>query len=503
MEYAPVDYGPRFGLGKLARGTYRVVDANSTAAGTTASKLYGTFSVSESFKPLAYTIKGTVHDDPYPLKRASMPVAKAKLYLRTPYVAIGVDTLAADRIIADRNLDSATTDANGAYAFNNVAKGSYRIICSHADYRPVTVQATISKDTAINFTVVPISSGATLTGLVTRIGPEATRTTPVAGCTVTVRKNDLTLITDAIIAVPLLSAVTDINGRYTIANIPIGATNEVWYATATSKGSTLSTRVMLANMRTDTVNFALSALYENCDSVLVSGAVFKIAASKFVYSEKEGIKIRYSITNTTRTDMTFGPFSAGCEYDLTVSAVASALGTAIYKASDNNLCLNTMVERRISVPAGTTVTYDFPVLYLSDLKWTYTDRMITPTSVTLNIAAQLRGSTYDNTKADVPVTVNFDKVATIAPAVAPAGSGASFDARNRRLSLSIDREQDIAVSCYTLGGALIGKTAQTQRFAPGMHTLTLRNIPASNSVYIVKVQGKTFAQRFTSVGVGK
>lgn len=497
MNYDPVDYGPRYMLGQLRVGNYRVIDGNPSTD-TATQRVYGEFQILEAFIPSTCTINGRVHDDPLPLERMNMPVVGAKIYLRNSGPIPFATGLNVERLITDTIVDSTVTDNSGNYVFKNVTPGPYVLACSHADYRGVTVAASVRIDTAINFTLVSVSASATVTGLVTLTGGSVdSRRAPMEGCTVTVSRPPVPgLMTPEF----QLRAITDNNGRYTVAGIPIYANGAKWNIRASRGVLSEVKQLPLYNMRTDTANFPFVGLYENSDSAVAGYTVLKIATNKAVYAENEAIKIRYSITNNSRSTMTFGPFSKGCEYDLVVS-YKGILGSAVYRASDQPLCLDTLVN--IVVDPGETVVHDFPALYLSDLKWISSDLPIAPQFIAVNVGARLQGKKFDTTLVDVPVSI---ELYTTAVQAAQRGSGsptAAFNPRTGKLSLNLDKEQNVSVACYTLGGAIVGKTATTQHFPAGMHTLSVRNVPISSNMYIVNVQGKNFTRRFTSVGVGR
>ncbi len=499
MEYNPVDYGPRFMLGALKAGTYSVVQ-DGGATGTLVT--FGEFSVVESVGPIpaGYTIKGTVRDDPYPMDRMSRTVAGAKLTLY-PAAIRTTDTLQSTVAVPVYPCDSAFTDENGNYSFINVAGGPYRIICTHADYRTFALSAQISVDTVINFILLPKDgyAFAAITGQVTHARPMDSRPLPFEECTVTVSRYDpaITLVSGADNG--RYGVITDINGRYTVREIPISANGEVWYVHAFKGDYSAFKRVALYNGRTDTADFFFNAPYENSASVNVDGVVFTTASDKFTYQESEPVRIRYSITNTTTSTKTFGPFG-GCQYDLIVTG---ATDNEIYRASSRSACPAVVSE--IVVDPGETVVYDFPAWYLSTI-WQIlsTETLVAPRSVTFRMAARLQGAKYDNTLVGVPVTIEFEPRVGIAGAArTDKHSGASFNAQKQLLTLNLDKSQSVAVAVYTLDGAVMPAHSMVKNLSAGMHTLPLMNVPLSRGCYIIGVKGANFEKRFSAVRAGR
>ncbi|MBN1760864.1 MAG: hypothetical protein JW863_21230 [Chitinispirillaceae bacterium] len=501
--YDPVDYGPRFLLGPLGAGTYQVIDAaEDTGDGAVASRVYGEFIIPDEtiVDPVACTIKGTVVDDPYPLERMSMPIPDAVVYLIPADMTLDTAAGSIDRIIASGARDSAVTDRSGLYSFSKVPFGSYLLACRHPDYRTVSVMAVVRRDTTINFVLIPIKASASITGTVSLISTDVARPEPVAGCTVFVSRD--AIVDTRIIAGPMLRAITDKEGKYTITDIPVTANGEVWMVRAVSGEFSETKKTILSNGTTASIDFSFSEAYANSASVVFKGATFTVASEKYVYQEDEPLKIRYSITNPTRTDMTFGPFSRGCEYDLIVS---NGNDKVVYRASAQPVCLD--VESAITVEAGQTVSHDFPALYISDLMAAILeDRMVAPRSISIRVSARLQGMEYDSTITTVPVTFEFSypvATTTAAPKV-PKGSTVAYNAARNLLSFTIDKPQNVAVKVYSLDGAMVPLTVHRQ-FPAGMHQLSLQNVLRNGArgrgVYVIGVKGNGFEKRFSTVNL--
>ncbi len=496
--YAPVDYGPVFKLGVLKVGTYEVIK-EITSNNNPIS--YGKFSVLESSIP-AYTIKGTVKDDPYPMKRMNMPIPKAVIYLYQRAITFIEGETSGIRAV----IDSTISDDNGNYLFMGVSRGSYVMACKHPDYRSVSINAVISKDTVINFTLVPNDAYAAVTGTVMLIGSDISRPIPVEGCTVVVKKDGNTIDPSLpdVADDKELRAVTDPKGKYTIDKIPITANGEIWQVRAFIKEYSQTKKVALYNMRTDTVNFTFSTPYENSASVNIDGVIFTTAADKFVYQEKEPVLIRYSITNTTNVTKIFGPFSKGCEYDLIVSTPSAE--REVYTASAGVICIDQLSE--IVVNPGETVFHDFPAWYISNIKQIASaGDFAASRSVKLMFSARLRGAKYDNTLVGVWVTIELEPpVGTVYNAENFSNGikdAITYSDRQKKLDLKLEKAQTVSISIYSLDGSSVPYNSISKSFPAGIHSLSLKDVLQTRGLYIIRVKGEGFEKRFNALHVGR
>jgi hypothetical protein len=501
--YAPVDYGPRFFLGPLSPGMYQVVQDVGDL--DIVSTVYGRFVIPDpdSISPALIVVKGTVVDDPSPLKRASMPVPRASIYLLQDLTGGSVGA-SIDRLIATGLRDSTMTDEKGHYSFIGMGVGAYIIACRHPDFRPASAEVTVRGDTTVNFTLVPASASASVGGVVSEFLAGDAKTIPMEGCTLLVTKDPVIMTATSaarIVAESVYRAVTDKNGAYLISDIPISSNGEQWGVLAYGNGYREVKTVHLYNSAQQTVDFTLSKAYSNNASVTFGEATFTTASDKYIYRENDPVRIRYTITNPSRSDMKFGPFSGRCEYDLIITA---GTDRRIYQASAQPVaCLDTIAT--IVVEAGQTVTHDFPAWYSSDLlKTVLGETMVAPRSIKLNCVARLRGKDYDSTLASVPVTIEFAyPLGTVTGQKNINATPVSFNAAANMLSFNFDKPQRVSVNVYTLEGAMIPLRDGQRQFSAGMHTLSLQNMLQNRrqrtGVYIIGVRGNGFEERFSAI----
>lgn len=491
--YDPIEYGPQYNLGVLKFGTYKVVNGDST------SLQYGSFSVIEQPSTEPFTIKGTAYDDPYPLKRMSQPIPKAKIVITAKVLPLGDDGATL------KGKDSTYTNENGEYSFTGLSKGVYEMVCSHPDYRSVSCRISLNSDTIQNFVLLPKDAYASLTGTVTIISSlkDELAPIPVEGCTIAVSRTEPNSA-DFRADTNILKTLTDKNGRYLLEKIPITANGEIWFVKAYFKNYSSIAKVKLYNMRTDTVNFTFQEEYENKDSIIVDGIIFKTAANKFLYTLKEPVKIRYSITNTTKDTVKFGPFSAGCEYDLIVKRIEEdnardADSPIIYKASENMICLAMVTY--ITIAPGQTIVKDFPDWYLNE-KLPNSNILPERRYIKLRFFAKLNGEKYDYTAVGVNVKIDLTPV-SVDQRKHSISIKDNIKVDKRGISLELTKAQTISITYYDLKGKAIPQLSFVKNIPAGITLIPFEQKNISKGLYIVKIKGRDFEKRINPVILGK
>jgi hypothetical protein len=496
--YNPVDYGPAFGLGALKVGSYAVVDAIDE------KKTYGNFTVVEGPAPVTgKTLKGKIYDDPYPTKRMARPIPSVKVFIEAgpmPLTSAAAEPASQSAALILR--DSAFTDSLGAFVFTKLSQGNFNLTCTHKEFRTITKSFFLRSDTSISLTMVSVSAFAAVQGTVTMVSPENGRVAPLEGCTVTVSKGQYlpTVGTEAW-KTQILWVITDVNGKYAIDSIPITANGETWYVNAFRGAQYRDNQpVTLSNMSVMTVDFKFMLPYQNSDSVVVHGAVFRTATDKYVYRKDEPVKVRYSITNTTRTDFVYGPFNMGCEYDLAVMViptVTAAPQKEIYRQSDQlTVCLAAIDS--IVVSAGKTVVKDFPDYYLPAL----TSFAPTGNKIILMVTARLRGAKYDTTAVGVPIEVRLDPTAVAGGTETMAGFTAPCDVRGGKIALQLPRAQNVSVALFRLDGKMLPGAAYSRMLQAGSHLLPFAQGKMPKGMFVVGVKGSDFQKKFNVMNVG-
>jgi hypothetical protein len=490
--YNPVDYGPLFILGVLKLGAYQV------SIDTT---IYGTFSVVEGPIPVVgKTLKGRVYDDPYPLKIASNPIPNAKIHLVSGPIPIGntQETAAAEASSLFIS-DSTVTNNAGEFSFAKLQQGLYDLTCMHKDFRTITLRLRILSDTSVYLTMVPNSAHASVKGLVTVVGSDGGMT-PLEGCNIVVYKGIVLSIVGAEASSDILiSTMTDKDGKYAIDSIPIGANGEIEYVHA-FKGDRYVDyqKVALYNMKTETVDFKFAEPYQNSDSVVVRGIVFKTATNKYSYRKDEPVKIRYSVANTTDQQVAFGAFDGGCEYDLSITMIPAITiaEKVLYRQSAQALiCYDTLSY--IIVNPHQAVVKNFPDYYLPDL----TSFAPTNNKIMLMVSAQLRGQKYDSTKAGVPIEIRLEPTAVAENKGASGRLPSSCKMQDHALALSLLRAQNVSVNVYGLDGRMHPNASFTRNLLAGTHTLSLTGLMQIKGMCIVGVKGADFEKVFSVVNV--
>jgi hypothetical protein len=158
-----------------------------------------------------HTVSGMVVDDPYPMKRMSLPIPGA-----TVYCAVQDERPLAGSDGFPKVYDSTTTDANGSFVFPSVPYSTFRLKCRAKGFREV--RRTIEKvngDTSTAFTMIADNVYAAITGHVYR----GNTMDPFPGCTVSVMVfPDLGPMSPMVIR-----TVSDNEGSFTLDSIPVAA----------------------------------------------------------------------------------------------------------------------------------------------------------------------------------------------------------------------------------------------------------------------------------------
>jgi hypothetical protein len=219
-------------------------------------------------------LSGIVNDDPYPMKRMSLPIENAKVEL---WRSSAVYDVQSSPVIGPvpywQRIDSVYTDGQGKFTFKPINAGSYQLRCSHSGYadNQVTVNNTL-RDTSVTISLVAASAKAQITGTISEACHDPMGMpciiTPIPQCTVTVTKGS-GLLEPALIA--FFTTVTNNNGQYTFDSIPVSKNGERITISATKKGyATKSVDTLIRNTATTTVNIVLTGKEETSkDSVSI------------------------------------------------------------------------------------------------------------------------------------------------------------------------------------------------------------------------------------------
>ncbi len=479
------EYGPEYSFPDLRLGTYKVVHDGETIE---------TFSVTRK----KYRIKGKVTDDPYPMKRASLPVKGAKIYATNAPIYILRDTHDQNVFAPSAVIDSAITDENGIYSLS-VPPGYYRVSVSADGYDSKNRTLSVNSDTVVNFVLLPKGASTSFTGTISTVTCPGSSpaspciVVPVPNCTVSVRKADCwsyypkgivvdTLNTNQIVPFPCpeYTAVTDENGEYLIKGIPVGTNGEDVTVTASCEGyKTASKESELWNANTTTIDFQLIPMFGNRDSVTVDGVVFTLATDRALYEKGDSLFSRYSITNNSMGVVEYGPFNGNCQYDLAITQKNDTL----FHLSGNQICFRNIVY--VTIPPGSTVTKEFPAWPVpSDVEGA------------IEISARLNHSNYDKSEIGVSAFVQESTpVSRTESSIHIRSTTVSFDRRQSALHLIMEDEQTVRVRLFSLNGSLIGEPLGNKRLNAGNHAIPLDRYIASPGAVIVEVVGENFRKR--------
>lgn len=233
------------------------------------------------FPTVQVSIKGTIMDDPFPMKRMSLPIEGVKVRLSTPPVYTIMDQSESPNPITGYLFDSAVTNAQGSFKFESVPAGNYQLTLDHHDFISKQISFITSRDTSFSIALLAKGAKASVAGTVNTPCPiyvNCLVQPPVEGCTVTVSKTVTPIPiaqTQAVIALPteivIAKVTTNAAGKYRFDSIPITTNGERIYIT-TSKtgfiGQTIDT--VIFNATTTNINFSLDTTKQDLrDSITV------------------------------------------------------------------------------------------------------------------------------------------------------------------------------------------------------------------------------------------
>jgi hypothetical protein len=420
----------------------------------------------------------------YPLDVVNQPTVSVPFYLETV-------------------IDSTVADSLGRFAFKDLAMGTYHVYCTHPDFNPKDVHVAFAKDTSITVIMLAKTAAATVTGTVTVVSTTDGITIvrqPLPGCTVEVSRPMIyyyAVDQAAPAAVPgslpsvSLRAVTDKNGAYTIAKIPLAYTNESWQVRTVNSGYTDGYEsVSLANMRTDTVDFDLQKAYDNSVSDTVDGIIYTVATNKKVYTSGESVWSRYTVFNGTQSAVSFGPFSKNCEYEMTVTSGK----TTIFALSDSTECLESLAPVYVKIKSLGKATKSFPAWYPPKNAASQSPLSATP----YTIAARFRSDTYNATEVAVTIAVMKSTTPTL-PETAVQRTTMVLRRSGNNVFLNLPFAQTVSMIVYRLDGSIEPAAGVSTSFTSGMHVLPVETRRLSAGIYLVKVTAGEFSTAFRVV----
>ena len=479
-------YGPTYSFGVLNIGTYTVVDS------TTGNDTLLSFTISEKTSPISIT--GTVTKWNSRILNSGPMISGAKVYLRSSNNLAGpaspTATIVAP-ILYYPIIDSTVTNVGGAYSFTGHASGLYMVSVSADNYQAYsTPPMSLTKDTLLNTVLLPVNATGAVSGTIASYSschyvnniPLCTGLLiPLAGCTVSVTFPPLILLplakTSAAILPVNYTTITDNNGHYSIASIPVEYANQPITVTASKPGfNQKSASVSLITMPSDTQNFNLEASYTNSNTILKNGTSYTIATDKALYKATDSVFVRYTVVNTSTKPDTF-ILNYGCQYDM--NAVKPPRDT-VYQYLKYRACPMIVATLFILQP-NQTLTMDFPG-WQSDSAYD-----------SLRISALMAGMPQTAASIDVrfeqPITgINFN---TGAGAAVFKGATMAFDRLSNMLTLSVGSAQSVQLDLFGLDGRKIHSFFNKNQCGPGTYRFSINKAFAAHSCIIAKLKTST------------
>lgn len=492
--YDPVEYGPEFNLGTLPAGTYDVYDKNlGIVLLDPDDPVYikvGSFSVASGSEVpiIAYSIQGRVIDNASSLKGINQPIQGVKVYLRKPDL-----TKSDQSVLYGVIVDSTHTDIDGKFLFTRKAPDYYSIECLHQDYNSLKFSFYLESDTSFEIRMAERKTTVSISGHVRELFNGEMQ--PLEGCTIAVRKPEIILDekglkkTNAVI-VPIefisYSTVSGPDGSYEIKGISVSSDNETLNVSAIKKGYATEFKTVKFSTGSDQiVDFILQRRYTNYTRDTVDGVIVTLSTEKEEYIAGEGVSIRYTLTNTTSSDVVFEGFSMNCEYDMEIGAKDAV--SPFYKLSDHISCIRMISE--IVVPAKDSLVKEFP-------KYVIAEELVNSEDYeTWYVSAGLNSSEYRKTWKSLEFRIRKNAVPIEPVSSVKKDRGVECNLISRKISLNLPEGEFIRVTAYTLDGRRIPQMTFQKRFGAGLHLVPL-DLSGVRGMCLLTVSGARFSRTF-------
>lgn len=492
--YDPVEYGPEFNLGTLPAGTYDVYDKNlGIVLLDPDDPVYikvGSFSVASGSEVpiIPYSIQGRVIDNASSLKGINQPIQGVKVYLRKPDL-----TKSDQSVLYGVIVDSTHTDIDGKFLFTRKAPDYYSIECLHQDYNSLKFSFYLESDTSFEIRMAERKTTVSISGHVRELFNGEMQ--PLEGCTIAVRKPEIILDekglkkTNAVI-VPIefisYSTVSGPDGSYEIKGISVSSDNETLNVSAIKKGYATEFKTVKFSTGSDQiVDFILQRRYTNYTRDTVDGVIVTLSTEKEEYIAGEGVSIRYTLTNTTSSDVVFEGFSMNCEYDMEIGAKDAV--SPFYKLSDHISCIRMISE--IVVPAKDSLVKEFP-------KYVIAEELVNSEDYeTWYVSAGLNSSEYRKTWKSLEFRIRKNAVPIEPVSSVKKGRGVECNLISRKISLNLPEGEFIRVTAYTLDGRRIPQMTFQKRFGAGLHLVPL-DLSGVRGMCLLTVSGARFSRTF-------
>ncbi len=203
-------------------------------------------------------------------------------------------------------VNSALTDANGAYSINNLAPGNYTVIANATDFSIAIVGAPVSSNTTTMVNFALKADHGKIFGIVT--GP----TGPVPGATIQVRNSFVIVAT----------TITDATGKYGFPNLAPGtyvvtasAPNYQRQVKAATISTVTSNQVTIVNFTLMTDSGGITGTVTDGMSAIPDATVAVFQGTTFIDSSLTDINGAYTILNLATEDYTVLALAQGFQAD--------------------------------------------------------------------------------------------------------------------------------------------------------------------------------------------
>jgi hypothetical protein len=239
-------------------------------------------------------------------------------------------------------------------------------------------------------------------------------------------------------------------------------------------------------------NISCESSNSNTGSVTWKNATFTISTDKYIYYLTDSLLVSYSIINKSNSNITFGPFSGNCEYDLVISVKG---GPEIYReSSDNSLCLRNQVY--VTVPSLGTITKSYPKFgYPSGIE-TFVALL---DSIELTLSNQLRGAQYDSSRASVDIKIKRYPPSYIAtPHLQKDNLSIQVINFNKLVIFSQSKEKT-NIYVFAPNGKILSESCFSKILDIGNNIIYINKYIKNKGIYLLQVKTKSFEKTFKIV----
>lgn len=249
-------------------------------------------------------------------------------------------------------------------------------------------------------------------------------------------------------------------------------------------GSIIETGLLTAAQvkRAVALDAASLTIFSNSHVDTIDGVIFSNATDKSTYTQKDTIRIRYSIKNRSMGTVVYD-FNTPCLLDV---LIANSNGRIIFSSLAAEVCSRLASSQIMLAPAAEKIMETS----VAPLKLKKSD--------TVTVKVQMTG--YPLSAIPVKVTCRTPSMPETPMALEGNSSykpTVEFNSETKMLIIRVYRAQRLTVSAFIFTGKKVNKLSSEKFLAPGTHLISFKNRKLSDGIVIFKVEGNGFSETKT------